>query len=150
VADDNPIHREVILPSAIARANALLQAGRPRDALEILTPLRRKVALCDADIRGTYSKNMSGALVNLGRVSEALAFAAEAVDLASEFYGPQSQTTLVAMSLQGQLFLRVGRVHEAKETLGRVLATSTRVFGPDHELTRNTRDALRFRAARTG
>jgi len=40
VADDDPIYRRVIQPSDIQKAGALIQAGRSRDALEILTPVR--------------------------------------------------------------------------------------------------------------
>jgi len=143
VASHDPIYHPHILPAEVVRARALLQVGRSRDALEILTRIRPMMELRADRARVEYVKVMSAVLTELGRFSEALPFAATAVDVARFFFGPQSQEALDAMFVQSQLFARVGRVDEAKATLVHVLAAHKRLFGPEHEHTRKTQDVLR-------
>jgi len=93
---------------------------------------------------------MSVALANEGRKLDALPFAVYAVGLSRSAHGTESSGAIDAMLVHSQLRSRLSRVEEANATLGRVLAASTRVFGPDHELTRQTQDALREVVSLTG
>jgi len=145
VADHDPMYVEVVLPSEMARADALLKLGRSRDALETLTRIRatmeRDYALSRA--RSTFDTMMSRALTNLGRGEEAVRFAADAVETSRFFDGPHAVETLDAMFVRGQTLAKIGRVEEAQETLRHVLAARTRILGPAHVHTRRTQDALR-------
>mmetsp|Transcript_6434 Transcript_6434/g.27082 ORF Transcript_6434/g.27082 Transcript_6434/m.27082 type:complete len:202 (+) Transcript_6434:104-709(+) len=131
----------LMLPSHIDRAQALKKAGRPCDALEILTGLPTMMVPSQrTEVRVAHSQLMSGSLADVGRIDEALPYAAEAVDLARTC---PAEVLLEAMSLQAQIFAMIGRFDDAKAMLGHVLAGRTRLLGPDHEHTRNTQAVLR-------
>jgi len=147
--DNDTVQQRLILPSEIDRVSALLQVGRFRDALEILSRFRPSLGLCLPKTRAEYYRYMGFTLGGLGRLEEALPFAAEAVELARTSEGPQSFDALDAMDMQAWLFSQVGRVEEAKAALTHILALNTRVFGPDHENTRHTRDTLESMSTRS-
>jgi len=85
---------------------------------------------------------MSITLYCLGRLEDAQQVADDAVELARDFFGHQSETALDAMCVQGHLLGMSGRVEEAKATVSHVLAESTRVLGPEHHMTRDTERIL--------
>jgi len=150
VPDDDDHAYGPRISSEIMRAGRLTQAGRSRDALEILTRLRPRLALCHVVNRADFNTCMSAALANVGRVEEALPFASDAVDIARTCHGPQSESALDAMFVQAQLLSSVGRVEEAKSMLGHIVAARTRLLGHEHQSTRGTRDVLRRITAQTG
>jgi len=102
VADDDQTHRRIILWSNLARATALNLAGRPRDALEILTRIGPRIEMFeDARIHADYMNKMTVTLANLHRIEEARPVAAEAVELARSCYGAQSLEALEAFGHTG-------------------------------------------------
>jgi len=153
VADDDQTYHRLVVPSEVSRASALNCAGRPHDALEVLTQIQRRTRMrVSGDVlnRVRYYETMSATLSSLGRLEEALRFAVDAVELGRTVYGPQSNPAVEAMYVHGQLLERIGRIEEAKATMGDVLAACTIVFGADHERTHKARNVLRRISARSG
>jgi len=153
VAD--PVGMRVILHSDVTRACALNHVSRSRDAFDVLVRIQPIANWCDENHLLDYGLYYRFALVfgvvlaQLGRVEAALPLAAEAGALARSCYGPQSTEAFGRMYVQGQHLAKIGRIEEAKATLGHVLAMRTRYLGPDHPCTRETRDELNRIPART-
>jgi len=144
VADDDATYHRLILPSEMDRAHALVAVGRPRDALNILSRVRPWMVQCeDLALCASYYRALSEALLCLGRIEDAQPVADEAVELARTTHGPRSEEAHNAMCCQAQVIAEIGRVEEAKETLRHVLATRTRLLGPEHVATCKTQEALR-------
>jgi len=129
-------HPEVL----VAEINKAASTSNPDAALEILTRLGPRMAECTVrDIRVIYADVMACVLAILGRLDEALCYAAEAVEIATAHYGPESEVTLRNMRQHAMLIIRVGRLDEGSAKLARLLATETRVLGADHRQTRATK-----------
>jgi len=140
---DDAAYRRVILASDNSRARSLNFTGRPHDALDVLTRMGPMMEPCDhVRTRADYQNNVCVTLANLGRTSEALRIADQAVELARLAYGPHDPVTLEATCTQAQLLAQIGRVEEAKTRVRYAVATTTRLFGPDHEHTRRVQVML--------
>jgi len=122
----------------MGRAHDLVDTN-PAAAVDILMGLRARIWRCGhVCIRAAYALSTGCILHKLGRFREALAFAAESVELTALWDGPESSDTLAARCLHGKVLADLVRVQEGRTELSRVLAAQTRVLGADHYNTRKT------------
>jgi len=138
LANDDP---DVLLNEITRAYNRNRQ--NPAALFEALHGLRARVARCGhGGVRATHAHALAYTLRDLGRPQEALACAAESVELATSDVGAESPLAFISAVEFARVLASVGRVQEARAELSRVLATQTRVLGADHDSTRETRIIL--------
>jgi len=132
-----------VLKAEIGRALTQTNINNSAAALEILTGLRARIERCSSvGLRSSHAYAMAATLNDLRRFREALPFAAKSVELATSHYGPDSQLTLECTTLHATTLASLGQVREARAKLSPILKHQTRVLGPEHPSTRETRQRI--------
>ncbi len=149
-----PTHRLVKVSSALA-AEVLSELGRPAEALALTQPILdasdRAGVIPHATPHAQLLRSHGRALLALGRVDEAAAALAKAMEMMAEEHGAEHDRTLVTRVAHARALLELGRVDEAAAQNEAALAGLRKLRLPrttEFEALQLRADVLRERGAR--
>ena len=126
------------------RAAMLLQNGQYLEAVELLTPLLPEAKADGTKLYIGMMTIMISALSDLRRDQEADDAIREIVAFTKSNCDPDDGHSSLAMGVCATHCATRGRTEESKAMYEEMLTKQTRIFGPDHPITQQTRLAMRY------
>ena len=113
-----------------------LREGRAAEAERLFRQAMRlrQAHLPPSAALAALQNNLGKMVLRRGAADEALPLLREAVKLGEQYAGPASQHTLSAMAGVAEAEIALGRLDDARRTLGELELRAERQWGPDHLL----------------